>query len=574
MPIPANLTPETAIAIGALPYSTTQQVSFGGTVYSVWYAFTAPDSYVYAVFAHGNFDDYFVDTKIYTLVGGVPVGYRSFGSNTFSDRPCYFSVTSGVTYYIKCEEDGDPAAPDALLTLQFQRAPDLGIATGDLLVPDEILGFPAVVLSPTTGAVKGYRLNIPDSVSGDVRSDGLFLVDNRTVKNLELFQADGTRLAVVPFNWTGAYPIIRTSWTSGRLYVINRISEAPGPTDYPIIRTVLGDGSFGPVTWTLPQVGLVGAAPSHDDTVLYHTGQGYDVFADGAPVQRYDLVTAAPTTDLAAGVPNYAPRSLLVLEDDTVLVLYGKRTSVIDAFVRRYSTAGATLNTYALGEENVTGFASNYLFRALGDPASFWVRSHPRVGGTFNTSRHRQIRISDGVVLATVDTPEFLSGVMQGNTDGSEDLFGNSPSCPVFTWHGPPVPPGTSGEPSEPEPPIVAPETETDTRYLRRLRRAPHVNNENRRVFLRTFELDLERGQGLATGQGSDPMVMLRLSRDGGQTWGEEIRMRAGALGAYTQRCLARRLGHARDTVFEVTVSDPIAWSLVGAWLDVEGGTS
>jgi len=92
------------------------------------------------------------------------------------------------------------------------------------------------------------------------------------------------------------------------------------------------------------------------------------------------------------------------------------------------------------------------------------------------------------------------------------------------------------------------------------------------RLFMRKFELDLERGQGLATGQGSDPIVLLRLSRDGGQTWGEEIRMSAGAMGAYTTRVLARRLGQARDTVFEVTVSDPIAWSLVGAWLDLEPG--
>jgi hypothetical protein len=52
------------------------------------------------------------------------------------------------------------------------------------------------------------------------------------------------------------------------------------------------------------------------------------------------------------------------------------------------------------------------------------------------------------------------------------------------------------------------------------------------------------------------------------------MRLSAGALGAYTQRVIARRLGHARDTVFEVVVSDPIAWSLVGAWLDLEPGTS
>ena len=48
--------------------------------------------------------------------------------------------------------------------------------------------------------------------------------------------------------------------------------------------------------------------------------------------------------------------------------------------------------------------------------------------------------------------------------------------------------------------------------------------------------------------------------------------MAAGALGAYQARVMARRLGQARDTVFEVMVSDPVAWSLVGAWLDLEPG--
>jgi hypothetical protein len=50
--------------------------------------------------------------------------------------------------------------------------------------------------------------------------------------------------------------------------------------------------------------------------------------------------------------------------------------------------------------------------------------------------------------------------------------------------------------------------------------------------------------------------------------------MSAGQIGVYTQRVIARRLGAARDTVFEVTVSDPVAWSLVNAWLDLEAGTS
>src|SRR4030095_16438271 len=113
-----------------------------------------------------------------------------------------------------------------------------------------------------------------------------------------------------------------------------------------------------------------------------------------------------------------------------------------------------------------------------------------------------------------------------------------------------------------------------DERPIRRLRRAPHLAQENTRVFYRKFELDLARGVGLATGQGADPLFMLRLSRDGGHTWGEPLTMSAGALGAYTQHVIARRLGQARDTVFEATVSAPVAWSLVNAWLDLEPGTS
>src|SRR4029434_5178619 len=105
-------------------------------------------------------------------------------------------------------------------------------------------------------------------------------------------------------------------------------------------------------------------------------------------------------------------------------------------------------------------------------------------------------------------------------------------------------------------------------RAIRRLRRAPHVASEDRRIVYRAFELDLERGLGAVTGQGSDPTLLLRLSRDGGETWSEPGSLRAGALGATKTRAVAHRLGSARDAVFEVTVSDPVAWSLVQAWLE------
>lgn len=102
---------------------------------------------------------------------------------------------------------------------------------------------------------------------------------------------------------------------------------------------------------------------------------------------------------------------------------------------------------------------------------------------------------------------------------------------------------------------------------IRRMRRAPALVNENERVFYSAFELDLERGQGLVTGQGSDPQVMMRMSDDGGQTWGPERWRSAGKMGAFSRRARWERLGASRRRVFEVTVSDPVPWRLTSAYL-------
>ncbi|MCH8919217.1 MAG: hypothetical protein IIA23_00715, partial [Chloroflexi bacterium] len=49
---------------------------------------------------------------------------------------------------------------------------------------------------------------------------------------------------------------------------------------------------------------------------------------------------------------------------------------------------------------------------------------------------------------------------------------------------------------------------------------SPPIHFDRRRVFMDLFELDVESGVGLTTGQGSDPQVMLRWSDDGGFDFG------------------------------------------------------
>lgn len=116
---------------------------------------------------------------------------------------------------------------------------------------------------------------------------------------------------------------------------------------------------------------------------------------------------------------------------------------------------------------------------------------------------------------------------------------------------------------------------------IRRLRRSAHIAHEAYTLTHHGFYLDLETGVGLTAGDaadppvlGADPQVMLRYSDDGGHTWSDEEWVSAGLRGRYTWRAEWRRLGRSRDRVFEVSMSDPVKWVLIGAWLDVERGSS
>lgn len=98
--------------------------------------------------------------------------------------------------------------------------------------------------------------------------------------------------------------------------------------------------------------------------------------------------------------------------------------------------------------------------------------------------------------------------------------------------------------------------------------------DQNDWVYIHRFEVIAQAGTGLSTGQGSDPIIMFRISRDGGQTFGQELQMATGKMGEYKARAFLNRLGRSRNTVFEVSSSDPTfnAWLLATA--DVEPGTS
>lgn len=104
------------------------------------------------------------------------------------------------------------------------------------------------------------------------------------------------------------------------------------------------------------------------------------------------------------------------------------------------------------------------------------------------------------------------------------------------------------------------------------LRRAPTLwSRENReRLFHSSIQIDFRPGQGLQTGQGSDPHLMLRWSDDAGETWGNQHLIPVGKVGKYKNRAKKNRLGQARDRVYEARYSDPTNRDIVGATLFAE----
>lgn len=101
---------------------------------------------------------------------------------------------------------------------------------------------------------------------------------------------------------------------------------------------------------------------------------------------------------------------------------------------------------------------------------------------------------------------------------------------------------------------------------IRRLRRSPHMASPDlERITYQEFQIDIQAGVGLLTNPGIDPQLMLRWSNDGGYTWSNEVWSSAGKQGQYSYRAIWRRLGSARDRVWEVQFSDPVPCTWLSA---------
>lgn len=99
----------------------------------------------------------------------------------------------------------------------------------------------------------------------------------------------------------------------------------------------------------------------------------------------------------------------------------------------------------------------------------------------------------------------------------------------------------------------------------------PHIDNEGEPFFINSVELACKTGLGLTTGQGSNPKVMLSISRDGGRTFSNPLAREVGKIGEYTKRVIWGQQGRAPTEVcFRFDVSDPVGWAITKTMVEFE----
>ena len=106
---------------------------------------------------------------------------------------------------------------------------------------------------------------------------------------------------------------------------------------------------------------------------------------------------------------------------------------------------------------------------------------------------------------------------------------------------------------------------------LRRRRVCPHLSEGVQMIFPSTLQIDVQPGVGT---QEINPRLVLRVSKDGGFTFGNPIYATMGKAGQYRWRARWQRLPYGRDLVFDVYCDEPTNVAFLSAWLSVETGSA
>jgi hypothetical protein len=110
---------------------------------------------------------------------------------------------------------------------------------------------------------------------------------------------------------------------------------------------------------------------------------------------------------------------------------------------------------------------------------------------------------------------------------------------------------------------------ENSAELIREAISAP-IHAKGNAAIMHELWIDMEMGVGLVTGQGSDPVVMVAVSDDGGNTWSNERTATIGKMGEYKYQARLLNLGLFKKRSIRIRVSDPVKSVITGAYMRTE----
>jgi hypothetical protein len=429
IPVPLNnLTSGTAYDVtGSLPQERVQVVHDAGVTNNPWFKVTAQANQIGAFcwstpkVNPGDYAQYLIPYED-GVFGGPYLGILSA-----FNKPFQIPTNIGSAYYFRVVKDNSITNPSpAVIYLSLVNGNSGCYAVGDIFVNDDTNGFPGVVLSGTTDyEVVNYYPNTPAGEAGDVALNGNFLLDDINSNDLKLFAPGAVQLLTLPTYSTFGYTIRRHTPTDS-FYVSNVRSSPAAPV------TVKKISNVGAIVNTFTTTGynrIDALAVNNAETIMYHTDNGV-----GGSIYKWDLVG---NTDLGVFVgPNGSLRirDILVLADNSVVVMYYKTTATQHFEVVRYNAAGTLLNTYNLDSYILIGSISfsPRLAYALDDPNSFWVYVQKSNLGS-GYGKFLNIKASNGAILVNRNHATYEFGIWAALTGiNNPPRAGASESCPFF----------------------------------------------------------------------------------------------------------------------------------------------
>ena len=98
------------------------------------------------------------------------------------------------------------------------------------------------------------------------------------------------------------------------------------------------------------------------------------------------------------------------------------------------------------------------------------------------------------------------------------------------------------------------------------------IGSPGRRITHSHTRIEMQCGVGLATGQGSNPVLMCQTSNDGGHTWGSEEHVPMGVMGDYVRAVDFFQFCTGYEIRIKIKCSDPVFLSMWGATAFVTDG--